>query len=878
MLKFLLKIFHGILKVRYKVRFEGTEVFAKPGAKLFLPNHQAQIDSQILGSFLFKHVDLTPIIAERFFENGILRALFNAMDAIPASDLTRGSRDTETLDKIFKGTMDALASGRSILLYPSGRHTGQGLERIMNKKSAWFVTSNLPDDVTVVGVRISGLWGSMWSNVYTGKSSRLFKNYFKGIGIVLANFIFFVPKRDVLYEFVDITEEAKRISKQGLKPFNDYLESYYNERGEEKVRFIKHFWFTGQPNRKVPAKIENSYEDWLASRTLEANEIPVEISNGVIAIIAKEADIPVDQININSNLHLDLAIDSISLVQIIADVEEKFQPKTPIEVPELKSVGDICLCVMGKEIVEEELKPSYLHETKLPVTRLVLQPGKSIPNLFLSKFNEDKAEPFAYDKMVGFNNRKDFLLKAFVLSKIIKKEFKDKHVGVMLPAMQSTTMLVAAIYLAEKIPVMLNWTVGKKVMDHCINITGLNYIITAEKFYLRVEDLLSENSKKMCVFLERKVKAAGLGIKLGGLFASKFVKKVNTDPDSVAVILFTSGSESMPKAVPLTHNNLTTNIHNTFAHCHHDSDMFILSFLPPFHSFGFTLCTIHPMVTGVRMAYTPDPTDTKEILKILGHTKANSVFATPTFLRMILNAVKGEELRNVKLAILGAESSQESTIKEFYSKASPKANLLEGYGITECSPILSYNPIEKKKTNSVGTFIPEVESLIVNVETYEPVKQGEEGMILVNGPNVFGGYLNPDIASPFVEVHGKQYYKTGDLGYQDEEGYLYITGRLKRFIKIAGEMISLQAIERTLLDKYGTEEEMVLAIDGRDDVDPPQITLFSIFEIDVREANAYLREQGFSSLIKVNKCIPIEKIPLLGTGKTDYKQLKELAV
>jgi long-chain-fatty-acid--[acyl-carrier-protein] ligase len=147
-------------------------------------------------------------------------------------------------------------------------------------------------------------------------------------------------------------------------------------------------------------------------------------------------------------------------------------------------------------------------------------------------------------------------------------------------------------------------------------------------------------------------------------------------------------------------------------------------------------------------------------------------------------------------------------------------------------------------------------------------------MILVHGNNIFNGYMDKNIESPFVSINGKNYYRTGDLGYVDSDGYLFITGRLKRFLKIAGEMISLPAIENTLLQKYGDPEKITLAIEGTDAVEPPQIVLFSTIPIELKEANAYLKENGFSNLVKVHKIINIEEIPVLGTGKTDYRLLK----
>ena len=288
------------------------------------------------------------------------------------------------------------------------------------------------------------------------------------------------------------------------------------------------------------------------------------------------------------------------------------------------------------------------------------------------------------------------MLKAYVVSRIIRNEVKEKHVGIMLPALQSTNLLVIATYLAGKIPVMLNWTMGKKTLEHCIETIKLNHILTAKSFYDKVEEQLSESTRQKCIFFEKKVQTLKLTTKLSGLFS--FVLKLSPKPqlDDTAVILFTSGSESLPKAVPLSHKNVISNLSGVFDTIEINSSEILLGFLPPFHSFGFTVLTIFPLVTGIKVAYTPDPTDNREVLKILKHTKASILLATPTFLKMILSIAEENDLKHIHLGITGAESLHPSIIETFNRKTNSKALILEGYGITECSPVLTINPIKKQ--------------------------------------------------------------------------------------------------------------------------------------------------------------------------------------
>ena len=208
----------------------------------------------------------------------------------------------------------------------------------------------------------------------------------------------------------------------------------------------------------------------------------------------------------------------------------------------------------------------------------------------------DKHETFAYDKIIGTTTRKEFLLKAMVLSKVIRKEVQGKEVGIMLPALQSTTLLVISTYLAGKVPVMLNWTVGKNVLDHCVDTVSLKQILTAKSFYTKIEGLLSDSVKQKCIFFEEKVKNIPFPTKVSGLISYLFLSKPAIKPDDTAVILFTSGSESLPKTVPLTHRNIVTDLWGVFSVIDIKTDKMLLAFLPPFHSFGFTVLTIFPLV------------------------------------------------------------------------------------------------------------------------------------------------------------------------------------------------------------------------------------------------------------------------------------------
>lgn len=215
----------------------------RKGAKLVLPNHPAQVDAQILTPMTLKHWDLVPVSSERFLKMPFIGYLMRGMHTIAVSDLTRGSRNSNALIDILEGVKHALKMERSVIIYPAGSIKMQAEEKIRNKKSTYEVVKVFPDHASIIGVRITGLWGSVWSTAWLGKKPNFGLTLLKSFGYMFANLIFLLPKRDVTYEFVDITEKTKEFAKTDRKTFNDYLEEFYDANGIEEVSYVRHFFF-----------------------------------------------------------------------------------------------------------------------------------------------------------------------------------------------------------------------------------------------------------------------------------------------------------------------------------------------------------------------------------------------------------------------------------------------------------------------------------------------------------------------------------------------------------------------------------------------------------------------------------------------------------
>lgn len=505
---------------------------------------------------------------------------------------------------------------------------------------------------------------------------------------------------------------------------------------------------------------------------------------------------------------------------------------------------------------------------------------KTIPQLWKKEFSKNTYQSFIWDNILWMQTKKDFTIKSYLISAYIKK-IPWERIGIMLPAVGSASLLLMATYLAWKVPVMFNWTWAKESFNHCKNFSGVEKILTSSNFYNNIKnDFLEEhNQNNEFIFLEELLQKITITQKIGAFIKSLYMPLSSTpkseENKNLAVILFTSWSESLPKAVPLTHENLIANVLWAVEIFQLSEQDILLGFLPPFHSFWFTMNTITPLITGLQTVYTPDPNDAKTILEIIKHTNVTTITSTPTFLKMIMALATKEDFKNIKYIAVGAEKCSEEVFHKF-ANLCPNGKILEWYGITECSPVVAINPLDRQKKGSVWKIISCIDCKIVDVNQRGTdvisVPTGEHGMIYVKWKSIFSWYLDTKIETPFVW----DYFKTGDLWFLDEDWFLYITGRLKRFIKIAGEMISLPFIEETLLKKYWNDKELTIAIEALEKDWEAKIVLFSIGNIELEEVNTYMRKNGIPNLAKISEIIQVEEIPVLWTWKTDYKELKKM--
>ena len=375
------------------------------------------------------------------------------------------------------------------------------------------------------------------------------------------------------------------------------------------------------------------------------------------------------------------------------------------------------------------------------------------------------------------------------------------------------------LHLAGKLPVLLNWTTGPANLAHAVKTLGVRHVITSKKLIDRL-GIQIEGAEYL--FLEDV--RAGIGkLEAAMTLLSTYVLPgrmlhglPKPEVDAPAVVLFTSGSESTPKAVPLSHRNLLTNLRASLMRLQATRGDVLLGFLPPFHSFGLLANVLAPVLAGIRVAHYPDPTDAAGLVRTVAAYKTTIVVTTPTFLSYMFGAALPEDLASLRVIVTGAEKCPEAMFERAKQMA-PHAFIMEGYGITECSPVVAGNLPDRLKPGSVGPPVDGVEVCLVDPDSHRRLPSGAIGMLLVRGPSIFNGYLNYSGPEPFTEVDGKRWYVTGDLVRLDEDGYIYFCGRLKRFLKIGGEMVSLPALEEPLSVRFPpTENGPQVAVEGVD--------------------------------------------------------------
>ncbi|WP_162654497.1 acyl-[ACP]--phospholipid O-acyltransferase [Lentilitoribacter sp. Alg239-R112] len=453
------------------------------------------------------------------------------------------------------------------------------------------------------------------------------------------------------------------------------------------------------------------------------------------------------------------------------------------------------------------------------------------------------------------------------LSKMLPGE---KHIGVMLPNANGAAVTIFGLMSAAKIPAMINFTAGARNILSACNAAEVKTIVSSRLFikHAKLEDLVAEIEPYVdIIWLDEVRKEISIFEKLVGfLTRTKIITK--SEVNDPAAILFTSGSEGVPKGVVLTHRNMLTNVAQAAARIDFNPSDKLFNVLPVFHSFGLTAGTVLPLVSGVPVYMYPSPLHYRIVPELVYSSNATIMFGTDTFLSGYARTANSYDFRSLRYCFSGAEPVRASTQKTYMEKFGVR--ILEGYGVTETAPVIALNTPMHNSQGSVGRLLPGIE---YKLEKVPGIDQG--GRLFIKGGNVMAGYLLHDKPGQLQPLPDG-WHDTGDIVTMDDIGFVTIKGRAKRFAKIAGEMVSLAAIEKLAGEVWPEHLNVVVSVP--DAKKGERIILITEFEGADRKAfMEYARSQNAMDLM-IPAEIKIDSVPLLGSGKIDFVAAQKLGL
>src|SRR6266480_237817 len=508
-----------------------------------------------------------------------------------------------------------------------------------------------------------------------------------------------------------------------------------------------------------------------------------------------------------------------------------------------------------------------------------------------------KRRPFASAVIDGTDqsklSRAKLLGAAAALSRHLRKEFSDERIAIVLPASKGSMLANLAVTLAGKVPVDLNFTVGRAANESCCGRANLRVAISATQFMERIKDFpWPERVLKLDELMPRMKRQIIFWWLISILLPTRLLLQLLQIPKegghTEAVLLFTSGTTGEPKGVVISHRNVVGNVSQFRQLLDAKKNDAILASLPFFHTFGSTVTLWYPLIEGVRIVTYPNPLEAARCAALIERYLLTFLLATPTFLRLYLRKAEPEQLRSLRLIIVGAEKLPLDLASHFEERFHKK--VFEGYGLTETAPVVSVNlPDEEPKRpaehvqassrlGSVGRLAPGMAAEIREPETERKLSFFETGMLWLRGQNIFEGYLHD--AKRTAEVLRDGWLKTGDIGRFDEDGFLYIEGRLSRSSKIGGEMVPHEAIEQKiieLLELSGRDERPLAIVGVQDEAKGEALVLLSAVDIDLTQLRSKLHEAGVPNLWIPKQVQRVEAIPVLASGKLDLKKCQERA-
>jgi len=866
---FLLLFARVLLGLRYRIQVTGiTDALKKPGPYLILPNHPAYMDPPNVLRALWSTFRMRPMLLETNFENPVLGPFAWFLRAIKVPDLDRASAEArQRTEGAVNAVIEALKAGENVVLWPSGTLSRDGTDSLGAARTTADVLKAVPN-ATVVLVRTRGLWGSSFSWAYTRTRPPLLPRLFRGIRILLSNLVIFTPRRKITMHLEAFGSGERPEPKRDA--INPWLEAWYNVDAPETPTFVPYHFAFGPRTYEFPPP--------LVGTGIDLSGVKPATKATVAEFLTEKLKRPLtDSENQPDTTFSQLGIDSLEATEITLEVEQRFGFSGDT-VP--TTIGQLWALAEGLLDKGPPKPPPELWFRPPSDTRSFVIMGETIPEAFLNRAASHPKDVAVADDIAGALNYERLLIGSLTMAQRFR-ELPGENVGLLLPASVGADIAFLGLHLAGKLPIALNWTTGPANLEHAAKLTKLSHVVTSKAFIDRTHIAVPGTQ---LVFLEDIRRGVGKVELLKRLFAVRWfgssvrrnvLASLPNDPHRPAVVLFTSGSEKAPKAVPLTHANIIADQRAAVPPQKLTRADSVLGFLPMFHSFGLTIASLFPILAGAKVVHHPDPTDANALARKAAGYKPTILITTPTFLGFILSRCKPGDLDSLRILVVGAERCPDEMFDRVAHLA-PRATVLEGYGVTECGPCVSVNPVDATKRGTIGKPLPGVEVCVIDLETDQILPADSRGMLLVSAPTVFPGYLGDGVESPFRELNGKRWYVTGDLAALDPDGYIVFHGRLKRFLKAGGEMISLPALEEPFTKVYPpTDTGPQVAVEG---IELPgggrRVVLFTTRDLPLKEANAVLVKEGFRGVMRLDEVKKIDAIPVLGTGKTDYKVLR----
>ncbi len=446
-------------------------------------------------------------------------------------------------------------------------------------------------------------------------------------------------------------------------------------------------------------------------------------------------------------------------------------------------------------------------------------------------------------------------------------------VGVLLPSSSAAVVTLFALHAYGRTPAMLNFTAGLRNLRGALKVAGVTRVLTSHRFIEqgKLHDLIDaiEDQGGQVTYLEDVRASIRTADRIFALAASFLPRRFRTpqSPDDRAVVLFTSGSFGAPRGVVLTHANILANVRQVAAHIALDPDWVMFNPLPVFHCFGLTAGVMLPLFCGLKAFEYPSPLHTKVIVDLVRSAKASLLLATDTFLNQYIRAAGPADFASLQFVVCGAERVREETHNLMAERFGPLP-VLEGYGATEASPVIAVNKPDDNRRGTVGGLLPFVET---RLDPVPGIPQG--GRLFVRGPNIMAGYLDE---AGRLEPPPGGWHDTGDVVEITPDGWVTIVGRVKRFAKVAGEMVSLNAAEDLAAGLWPGARHAVVALpDGRKG--ERLILVTDCREAEVSKLIAHAHGAGATDLAVPRRIVKAEDIPVLGSGKIDYVAVQRMA-